>query len=358
MTEAAPTTATRNPPTPKEIGLTQVKQYVWSRYVDQEWDRDVKVDEEEYLRLFRQHYETSSPETDPEVFYYAILLFERSYQIADKKQRNETLLLAKRLFDYYIRLTGERSWEVITDRLADIKATFSGDGLSLEGIEEKIRVTEAAEETESIRTLREAAPEGMLLVPGGIHLIGADKAQGAIEPFYIDKTPVTNQQYARFLEDTKYRPSKYWGQEGFSRPNQPVVGVSYFDAMKYAQWCAKSLPSAQQWEAAARGTDGRSYPWGEGLDAGKASYDHTGPEAGLLDVGSFKDNVSPIGCVDMAGLVWEWTDTWYDEEHESKIVKGGSWADPADMLTCDFAFYAPPKEKSDIVGFRCVKVIE
>jgi formylglycine-generating enzyme len=340
-----------------EIGLTAIREYIWARYVDNEWDRDIEYDEEQILAQLGRHYDEHPPETDPEAWYYAVLLFERSFHVKAADHQREMLLEAKRIFDAYIRLTGERDWDVVTDRLEDIRAHFDSEGLSLEGIEQSRRQEEQEEEDEQIRVLRQAAPEGMLLVPAGIFQIGEDKQQISMDGFYVDATPVTNGQYQKFLEETGYRAPKYWESEGFERPKQPVVGVSYFDAMKYAQWAGKVLPSSQQWEAAARGTDGRSFPWGEGLDVSKASYDHSGPEAGLLDVGSFPDNISPCGCVDMAGLVWEWTDTWFDDEHESKIIKGGSWADPADMLACEFAFYAPPKEKLDIVGFRCVKPV-
>lgn len=342
----------------KEISLITIREYLWARYVDNEWDRDVQYDEEALLEQLRAHYEESPPETDPEVYYFGILLFERSFHRKDQKEQRDMLLEAKRMFDHYVRLTGEADWEVVSDRLEDIRSQFESDGLSLEGIEEERAQAEQEEESAHIKVLREAAPPNMLLVPTGIYLIGEDKAQVSIDAFYIDKTPITNGQYAIFLRDTQYRAPKYWESEGFEGPEKPVVGISYFDALKYAQWSGKELPSAQQWESAARGTDGRSFPWGEGLDQSKASYDHAGPEAGVLPVGSFPENVSPCGCLDMAGLVWEWTDTWFDDEHESKMIKGGSWADPADMLSCDFVFYAPPKEKLDIVGFRCVKPIE
>lgn len=341
-----------------EIGLNAIREYIWARYVENEWDRGVEHDEERILDQLTRHYQTHPIETDPEAWYFGVLLFERSFQAKDPGVQREMLLQAKRVFDAYVRLTGESDWDVVADRLEDIGAHFEAEGLSLHGIEEVRRQEKQDEDDEHIRALRSAAPAAMALVPAGIFALGEDKQQISIDGFYIDRTPVTNGEYRRFLDETGYRAPKYWGTEGFERDPQPVVGVSYFDAMKYAQWAGKALPSAQQWEAAARGTDGRSFPWGEGLDASKASYDHAGPEAGLLDVGSFHDNVSPYGCVDMAGLVWEWTDTWFDEEHESKIIKGGSWADPADMLACHFNFYAPPKEKLDIVGFRCVKPLQ
>ncbi len=349
---------TPNVTTDKEIGLNDVKQYVWSRYVENEWDTSVRYDEDRFLRIFEEHYAKASPETDPEVFYYAILIFERTFREKDPKARAEGLLRAKQMFDNYIRVTGEDDWDVVADRLEDIRAHFEKQGLSLDRIESERRETKEREETEQIRVLREAALPGMALIPAGIFLLGAGKTQVALDAFYMDQRPVTNRAYREFLEATQYRKPKYWDQEGFNRPNQPVVGVSYFDALKYAQWAGKCLPTAQQWEAAARGTDGRTYPWGETIDPGKASYDQTSPERGLCDVGSYPENVSPFGCVDMAGMVWEWTETWADEAHENKVLKGGSWADPADMLVSSYDQMATsPKEKTDILGFRCVKVI-
>ena len=87
-----------------EIGLTAIREYIWARYVDNEWDRDVEYDEEQILEQLSRHYEEHSPETDPEVWYFGVLLFERSFHVKSPEAQREMLLQAKRIFDAYIRL--------------------------------------------------------------------------------------------------------------------------------------------------------------------------------------------------------------------------------------------------------------
>ena len=162
---------------------------------------------------------------------------------------------------------------------------------------------------------------------------------------------MTNERYKRFIEAGGYQKAEYWIPEAWSwtqedhitqprfwddprynAPEQPVVGVSWPEASAYAKWAGKRLPTEYEWELAARGTDGRRWPWGSDWDKTKANaYD--GSAGKPLPVGSFPTGASPFGVLDMAGNVWEWTADWYrwvpvnrgKVGPEDKVLKGSSW---------------------------------
>jgi formylglycine-generating enzyme required for sulfatase activity len=160
----------------------------------------------------------------------------------------------------------------------------------------------------------------MVLVPAGEVWMGSDDDDAVdderprhrvpLPTYYIDKFPVTNVQYRRFLEATRHPDPKYWTDPKFNEPNQPVVGVSWLDAQAYCGWASKRLPTEAEWEKAARGTDGRKYPWGDKWDPARANSEDGGPGK-PTPVGSYPQGVSPYGAHDMAGNVWEWTSSLY-----------------------------------------------
>jgi serine/threonine protein kinase len=163
----------------------------------------------------------------------------------------------------------------------------------------------------------------MLLVPSGTFAMGRDRRNVHLDAFYIDATPVTNQQFLRFVEITHYRPSDREaarflhhlpgkkiprGKEG-----HPVVFVSWTDAREYAAWAGKRLPTEAEWEKAARGTDGRKYPWGR-TEPSPRSANYGNALGDTAPVGSFPEGASPYGALDMAGNVWEWCSEYDDPE--------------------------------------------
>jgi formylglycine-generating enzyme required for sulfatase activity len=166
---------------------------------------------------------------------------------------------------------------------------------------------------------------------------------------------VTNAEYVRFVTETDRKPPRHW--EGKIPPSKiethPVVRVSWYDAEAYAQWAGKQLLTEQQWEKAARGIDGRLFPWGDNE-----------PTA---ELGNFKQKVSNTthvgryspqgdsfyGCVDMAGNVWEWTASLYQADKELRVLRGGSGSSEMDYLRCAYRYFNFPNNRSFDIGFRC-----
>ncbi|MFZ5902759.1 MAG: SUMF1/EgtB/PvdO family nonheme iron enzyme [Chloroflexota bacterium] len=170
-----------------------------------------------------------------------------------------------------------------------------------------------------------------------------------LDEFLIDKYLVTNAEYQEFKPEHTFESGK---------ENHPAVGVSYYDALEYAQWLGKDLPTEEDWEKAARGSDGRDFPWGNqwkskeegGFDVCNTS--NTGHE-GTTPVDMFPAGVSPFGCYDMAGNVWEWTTT--SAEKDYKVLRGGSWSRYSLLPWCWYRFSYKPDQGYPNVGFRCMK---
>lgn len=223
--------------------------------------------------------------------------------------------------------------------------------------------------------------KAMVRIPAGEFLYGDKKERVTLPEYWMDVTPVTNAEFAAFVQATGYRTTaeqegtgyvyskgKDWGDvkgADWQHPagpgsgvkdkmDHPVVQVSWADAAAYAAWAGKRLPSEQEWEKAARGTDGRTYPWGnEGPTPGRANYGHN--VGGTTPVGRYSPaGDSPYGCVDMAGNVWEWTASDWSETDHDKVVRGGSWSGEASWLPCASRYWFRPALRSGDQGFRCV----
>ncbi len=215
-------------------------------------------------------------------------------------------------------------------------------------------------------------PSGnMLLVPAGEFIYGKDNRRGTLPAFYMDQTEVTNAAYRKFCEATARPnpPNPAWDRDYFlSKGGYPVVNVTWDDAVAFAQWAGKRLPAELEWEKAARGTDGRIYPWGAEFDAGKANLGVTKPggPASPMPVGSFPGGASPGGMLDMAGNVWEWVADAYGTAAgmgpEDRVLKGGGFrrgsAPGANTEAAAFFHeFGPRAARADSVGFRCARDI-
>ena len=148
----------------------------------------------------------------------------------------------------------------------------------------------------------------MVLIPGGSFLSGEASTPTRLGPFYIDKTEVTNAAFAQFCRQTQRQCAP--GVLA-APPENPVVNIRITDAMEFAKWAGKRLPKMKEWEKAARGTDGRRYPWGNDLDPTRANVSDNpqlGSKRSLVSAVSFEIGQSPSGVLNMAGNVWEFVD--------------------------------------------------
>jgi len=197
----------------------------------------------------------------------------------------------------------------------------------------------------------------MVHIPTGSFLMGNEKNSVNVDAFYIDKYPITNNQYKKFTTETNYAEPIFWKNIKFNNPEQPVVGVNWTDAVAYANWAGKRLPEEKEWEKASRGTDGREYPWGNVKpDQSLAVFDLDISKGAPTNVGTHPSGASPFGCYDMAGNIWEWCQEWYTEE-KYRVVRGGSWINHLNILSCSYRSCSVPAGKDNNVGFRCVKDI-
>lgn len=173
--------------------------------------------------------------------------------------------------------------------------------------------------------------------------------------FFVDRYPVTNYQYRKFVEETGHRHPWLWKDPLWSQPMQPVVGVGWNDARLYAKWAGKSLPTEAQWEKAGRGVDRRWWAWGNEFLPGRCNS----REHGLLrtsEVGLFDDGVSPYGCYDMCGNVWEMCEGRWQGNHPP--MRGGCFLGNATFvrITCRWT-PEDPDNGAHWLGFRCVKEV-
>lgn len=224
----------------------------------------------------------------------------------------------------------------------------------------------------------------MVLIPAGEFTMGSDKGDDDEQPihkvfldgFYIDKFEVTNGRFAKFVEAILSEPP--WGFGDKETPvlhaDKPVRWVNWMDAMGYCLWAGKRLPTEAEWEKAARGTDGRVYPWGN--DPPTPAHAVFGLKEGGADtvsaVGNRDKGKSPYGVHDLAGNLYEWTLDWYDDEFYSKITainprgpdegtakvqRGGSYINNPYRLRASFRTKGDPTEHDPNVGFRCAQDI-
>ncbi|MBN2364073.1 SUMF1/EgtB/PvdO family nonheme iron enzyme [candidate division WOR-3 bacterium] len=188
-----------------------------------------------------------------------------------------------------------------------------------------------------------------------------------LDDFYIDKYEVTCYQYMLFCEATGHQKPSNWpnGILPQSKYFEPVRYVSYEDAAAYANWLAKTIPTESQWEKAARGEDGRIYPWGnEWTDQGARTIeDRFSVPQNIGWLGEL--SMSPYGALDMAGNVFEWTSTWYNKYPGSsaqseyfgnivKVIRGGSFENSIELATTTYRGIAYPAISYSNIGFRCV----
>jgi iron(II)-dependent oxidoreductase len=196
-----------------------------------------------------------------------------------------------------------------------------------------------------------------------------------VKSFWIDKYPVTNAQFKRFLDATHYHPQddlnflRDWSNGNYPAgwDNKPVTWVSLEDARAYATWAGKRLPHEWEWQYAAQGTDGRLYPWGNMWDPSAVPIpDKSRTMRGPDPVDAHPKGASPFGVMDMVGNVWQWTEEFVDEHTRGGILRGGSYYQPQGSIWYFPQAYklnehgklllmSPSMDRSGAVGFRCVR---
>jgi general secretion pathway protein A len=181
-----------------------------------------------------------------------------------------------------------------------------------------------------------------------------------VSAFLMDRTPVTNEAYSRFIEETGHRSPDYWfkGQPPPSLRQHPVVGVSLQDAERYAQWCGKRIPTAAEWEAAARSPDNRRFPWGNEWDPRRCNCPENGPGHSTTPVGAFPEGASADGCLDLVGNVWEWTAPDDRTEHAAgdyAWVFGGSFRHDGNIRNAIACTRVMCSHRFSHLGFRCAR---
>ncbi len=296
---------------------------------------------------------------------------------------------------------GEESGVEIVGRLAEnAEATAAVRRLAAELLGKEAHpaggpVAEPARSGEEARAGQERVHEKdgsvLVFVPGGEYPMGADDITDdekpfhavRLSPYWIGKYPVTNAQFQEFLEAKPDQPKpEIWDDKQFNQPDQPVVGVSWNEAQAYCAWAGLELPSEARWEAAARGPEGRKYPWGEGEPtpevANFADDDWNAHVGKTTPVDAYPQGAGPFGTLDQAGNVWEWcADAWDEKAYQKRVdtlstdplstsrdpavrvLRGGSWASQAWHLRAAYRNRYGADDRNRYFGFRvCVSSSE
>ena len=208
-----------------------------------------------------------------------------------------------------------------------------------------------------------------------------------LDAFLIDRYEVSNQGYGHFMKTHGHPAPAYWDDPRLNQPNQPVVGVNWYEAKAYCESRGKRLPTEAEWEKAARGPKGNLYPWGQEFDPAKVNYGKH--HEATMPVNAYAEGVSYYGVYNMAGNVFEWVSDWYDPRYygrletmvnppgpakpvwlggtgtyvdrltvgEKRVIRGGSWIAPDSTVRSTHRFWNHPLNNSYGVGlgFRCAK---
>lgn len=217
-----------------------------------------------------------------------------------------------------------------------------------------------------------------VFIPGGEYRMGLAAEEDAspehevrVAAFWMARTEVTREQYARFMKATGRPEPGHWKHDLYAKPGSPVVGVTWEDAAAFAKWCGGRLPTEAEWELAARGTDGRPFPWGaEPPDKTRAIFHRDIGFDGTAPAGGCPGGASPYGLLDMAGNVFEWCADWYAADYYAKsprenptgpaegryrVIRGGAWVSLPDALRAGAREKYPPEKSSVLIGFRVAR---
>ena len=275
-------------------------------------------------------------------------------------------------------LFGEGETVVVNDAMAYrvtrmVEPPGGGEAQSASGLPEAEQEIELVMAEDDPRRHMRFVAEGPFVMGGSEDEVPANERPAHtvhLPAFFIDSFPVTNADYLEFVHETGYRQPHHWldGRIPMGMDRHPVTNVSWQDAMAYAEWAGKRLPTEAEWEKAARGTDRRPYPWGDRFIEGERCNANN-MVGTTTPVDEFPDGRSPYGVWDMAGNVYEWCSDYYDEEYyqhsppsnpggppsgQERTVRGGTFSDTRGALRTTHRFGQGEAQISDNVGFRCV----
>ncbi|MDP7349475.1 MAG: formylglycine-generating enzyme family protein [Nitrospinota bacterium] len=232
----------------------------------------------------------------------------------------------------------------------------------------------------SIQKPKKIRYQNMALIPAGEFIMGSDDRWDDESPeftsktnaFLIDIYEVTNSQYKKFVDKTRYPPPVFWDRNEIPKglEDHPVTYVNWEEASAFCRWSGKRLPTEAEWEKAARGKSGNTFPWGKAFDPAKSNNPQSESQ-GTKPIGSYESGKSPYGLYDMSGNVWEWTANWYlphpgnnipnpQYGKKNRVIKGGSWFDCLEYgcgisaLSYNRGAFVP-STRNNTIGFRCTK---
>ena len=339
------------------------------------------------------------------LLFWKIVEFESPELVREANKDPENFIVLMNIIaDKAVKSRATGKWEIPAEIFKDVsQATFHsylknikliepiknikeviGQDDSLKKVRHLISVSSLVKSPETVQATdqsirqREVEPsiqaklDRMVPIPDDDFLFGDDKKPAKIDkPFEIDAFPVTNSLFKVFIEDDGYQKDNYWTDKGiewkqknkvtlpqfwddekWNQPEHPVVGVSYFEAKAFAKWAKKSLPTEEQWERAARHTDGRKYPWADIEDYTRSNTKESG-FGKTTRVTLYPDGKSQDECYDMAGNVWEWTESDFDQHR--KVMRGGSCLYELLNARCANRGNNSPIRRDKDVGFRCIR---
>jgi formylglycine-generating enzyme required for sulfatase activity/cellulose biosynthesis protein BcsQ len=336
----------------------------------------------QFEELFKEVYDL--PECNLEAYFNEVQI----QHIPRYAYGEEIAVLIERGGD---RLSLARSYESFTERLVTLTSPWeSREEEDVEGRRVVQRDREHLPQAKKQRHIALATLEPeMILILAGVFLMGSDSQKDIdatsdekpqhtlyLPDYYLAKTPITNAQYAAFVQATGANQPVHWadGNPPKGMEDHPMVNVRWLDAMAYCRWLSEvtdksySLPSEAEWEKGARGTDGRIYPWGNEWDAMRYNSGANG-EQDTTPVGAYLQGASPYGVLDMTGNVWEWTrGLWspypYDPDDgrenlnghptKNRVLRGGVFLDIPRCVRCAYRNRSVPYSWYENVGFRVV----
>ena len=218
-------------------------------------------------------------------------------------------------------------------------------------------------------------------IPGGDYIYQDGKSR-TLPTFYMARHPITNMRYQAFIDADGYDDERWWQGIERTKPQEsrwpqaerPCTSVNWYEAMAFTRWLSEQLgytvrlPTEEEWERAARGRDGRTFPWGDNYSTGYANINETWDNAGECKleqttiVGAYPQGASSEGVLDLAGNVWEWCLNKHqhpeeiepDNSGDARVLRGGSWYGNPDAVRSAERNWNDPGERGDNVGFRLV----